>query len=46
VPLSPLQIPRDLSWALIGAVATGSQRLTAWTVARPASNTNSEFILK
>jgi hypothetical protein len=35
VPLCPPQIPHDLTWARTRAVAVGSQRLTAWAMARP-----------
>jgi hypothetical protein len=35
VPLSPPQIPHDLTWARIRAAAVGSQRLTASATARP-----------
>jgi hypothetical protein len=35
VPLCPLQILHDLSWARTRAVAVGSRRLTAWAMARP-----------
>jgi hypothetical protein len=34
VPLCPLQIPHDLTWARTRAAAVGSQRLTAWAMAR------------
>jgi hypothetical protein len=35
VPLFPPQIPRDLTWDRTRAAAVGSQRLTAWAMARP-----------
>jgi hypothetical protein len=35
VPLCPSQIPYDLTWDRTRAAAAGSQRLTAWAVARP-----------
>jgi hypothetical protein len=35
VPLCPLQIPHDLTWARTPAAAVGSQRLTAWATSRP-----------
>jgi hypothetical protein len=35
VPLCPPQIPHDLTWARIRAVAVGSRRLTAWAMALP-----------
>jgi hypothetical protein len=35
VPLCPPQIPHDLAWDRTRAVAVGSQRLTAWAMARP-----------
>jgi hypothetical protein len=35
VPLCPPQIPLDLTWDRTRAAAVGSQRLTAWAVARP-----------
>jgi hypothetical protein len=34
VPLCPPQIPHDLTWDRTRAAAVGSQRLTAWAVAR------------
>jgi hypothetical protein len=34
VPLCPPQIPHDLTWARTRAAAAGSQRLTAWAMAR------------
>jgi hypothetical protein len=37
VPLCPPQIPHDLTWDRTRAVAVGSQRLTAWAMARPSS---------
>jgi hypothetical protein len=37
VPLCPPQIPHDLTRARTRAAAVGSQRLTAWALARPAS---------
>jgi hypothetical protein len=37
VPLCPPQIPHDLTWDRTRAAAVGSQRLTAWTMARPLS---------
>jgi hypothetical protein len=36
VPLCPPQIPHDLTRARIRATAVGSQRLTAWAMARPS----------
>jgi hypothetical protein len=36
-PLCPPQIPHDQAWARTRATAVGSQRLTAWTMARPSS---------
>jgi hypothetical protein len=36
VPLCPPQIPHDLTWDRPQAAAVGSQRLTAWAMARPA----------
>jgi hypothetical protein len=38
VPLCPLQIQRDLTWARTRTATVGSRRLTAWAIARPASN--------
>jgi hypothetical protein len=35
VPLCLPQIPHDLTWARTRAAAVGSQRLTAWAMARP-----------
>jgi hypothetical protein len=35
VPLCPPQIPHDLTWDWTRAAAVGSQRLTAWAMARP-----------
>jgi hypothetical protein len=35
VPLCPPQIPHDLAWDRTRAAAVGSQRLTAWAMARP-----------
>jgi hypothetical protein len=35
VPLCPPQIPHDLTWDRTRAAAVGSQRLTAWAMARP-----------
>jgi hypothetical protein len=35
VPLCPPQIPHDLTWDRARAAAVGSQRLTAWAMARP-----------
>jgi hypothetical protein len=35
VPLCPPQISRDLTWDRPRAAAVGSQRLTAWAMARP-----------
>jgi hypothetical protein len=37
VPLSPPQIPHDMTWAGTRAAAVGSRRLTAWAMARPSS---------
>jgi hypothetical protein len=37
VPLCPPQIPHDLTWDRTRAAAVGSQRLTAWAMARPQS---------
>jgi hypothetical protein len=34
LPVSPPQIPHDLTWARTRAAAVGSQRLTAWAMAR------------
>jgi hypothetical protein len=34
VPLYPLEIPHDLTWAKTRATAVGSQRLTAWAMAQ------------
>jgi hypothetical protein len=34
-PLRPSQSLDDLTWLRIRVVAVGSQRLTAWTMARP-----------
>jgi hypothetical protein len=34
-PLCPPQIPLDQTWAWTRAAAMGSQRLTAWAMARP-----------
>jgi hypothetical protein len=34
-PLCPPQIPLDQTWARTRAAAVGSQRLTAWAMARP-----------
>jgi hypothetical protein len=39
VPLCPPQIPHDLTWTRTRAVAVGSQRLTAWAMARPSNST-------
>jgi hypothetical protein len=36
VPLCPLHIPHDLTWDRTRAAAVGSQRLTAWAMARPS----------
>jgi hypothetical protein len=36
-PLFPPQIPLDHTWARTRAAAVGSQRLTAWSMARPVS---------
>jgi hypothetical protein len=35
VPLCPPQIPHDVTWDRTRAAAVGSQRLTAWAMARP-----------
>jgi hypothetical protein len=35
-PLCQTQIPHDFTWDLTRAVAVGSQRLTAWAMARPS----------
>jgi hypothetical protein len=35
VPLCTAQIPHDLTWDRTRAAAVGSQRLTAWAMARP-----------
>jgi hypothetical protein len=35
VPLCPPQIPHDLTWDRTRTYAVGSQRLTAWAMARP-----------
>jgi hypothetical protein len=35
VPLSPPQIPHDVTWARKRAAAVGSRRLTAWAMTRP-----------
>jgi hypothetical protein len=35
VPLYPPQIPHDLTWDRSQTAAVGSQRLTAWAMARP-----------
>jgi hypothetical protein len=35
VPLCPPQIPHDLTWDRARVAAVGSQRLTAWAMARP-----------
>jgi hypothetical protein len=35
VPFCPPQIPHDLTWARTRVAAVGSQRLTAWAMARP-----------
>jgi hypothetical protein len=35
LPLCPPQIPHDLTWYRTRAIAVGSQRLTAWAMARP-----------
>jgi hypothetical protein len=35
VPLCPPQIPHDLTWDRTRAASVGSQRLTAWAMARP-----------
>jgi hypothetical protein len=35
VPLCPPHIPHDLTWDRTRAAAVGSQRLTAWAMARP-----------
>jgi hypothetical protein len=35
VPLCPPQIPHELTWDRTRAAALGSQRLTAWAMARP-----------
>jgi hypothetical protein len=40
VPLRPPQIPCDLTLARTRAAAVGSQRLTAWAMARPEIGTN------
>jgi hypothetical protein len=37
VPLSPPQIPHDLTWARTRAAAVGSRWLTAWAMVRPLS---------
>jgi hypothetical protein len=37
VPLCPPQIPHDQTRARTRAAAVGSQRLTAWAMARPIS---------
>jgi hypothetical protein len=34
-PLCPPQIPHNQTWAWTRAAALGSQRLTAWAMARP-----------
>jgi hypothetical protein len=39
VPLCPPGIPHDLTWVRTRAAAVGSQRLTAWAMARPSSRT-------
>jgi hypothetical protein len=38
VPLCQPQIPHDLTWARTRAAAVGSQRLTAWAMARTSTN--------
>jgi hypothetical protein len=38
VPLCTPQIPHDLTWDWTRAAAVGSQRLTAWALARPPVN--------
>jgi hypothetical protein len=40
-PLCPPQIPHDQTWARTRAAAVGSQRLTAWAMARPEVYGNS-----
>jgi hypothetical protein len=40
VPLCPPQIPHDLTQARTRAAAVGSQRLTAWAMARPIDKCN------
>jgi hypothetical protein len=40
MPLCPPQIPHDLTWDRTRAAAVGSQRLTAWAMARPDLRVN------
>jgi hypothetical protein len=40
VPLCPPQIPHDLTWDRTRGAAVGSQRLTAWAMARPCISLN------
>jgi hypothetical protein len=40
VPLCPPQIPHDLTWDRTRDAAVGSQRLTAWAMARPVCTIN------
>jgi hypothetical protein len=40
VPNSPPQIPHDLTRTRTRAAVVGSRRLTAWTTARPSSNSS------
>jgi hypothetical protein len=44
VPLCPPQIPLDQSLARTRAAAVGSQRLTAWAMARPQNNVVTMYI--
>jgi hypothetical protein len=44
VPLCPPQIPHDLTWDRTRAAAVGSQRLTAWAMARPQLHGYSELL--
>jgi hypothetical protein len=45
MPLCPPQIPHDLSWDRTRPAAEGSQRLTAWALARPGTGSNTSPIV-
>jgi hypothetical protein len=45
VPLCPPQIPHDLTWDRTRTAEVGSQRLTAWAMARPTEQLEHSYIL-